>query len=151
MPADDDRNEVLTSLPRSRPQRRSSKRAGTPAGEGAAVPTEPRVAKVAATAARESAGVKPKPKAKAAPKPKAAAKAKPKAAAPRPKATATPRPRPKPAPAPPREEPAARRVEPPTGADVLQSAVRAAGEIAQVGVTIGRETVKGVLRRLPRP
>ena len=147
MPADDDRNEVLTSLPRSRPQRRSSKRAGTPAGEGAAVPTDPRVAKVAATAARESAGAKPKAKAK----PKAAAKPKPKAAAPRPKATASPRPRPQPAPAPPREEPAARRVEPPTGADVLQSAVRAAGELAQVGVTIGRETVKGVLRRLPRP
>jgi hypothetical protein len=146
MPADDDRNEVLTSLPRSRPQRRSSKRAGTPAGEAPAVPTEPREAKVAATAARESAGAKPKPSAK----PKAAAKPKPKAA-PRPKATAAPRPRPTPAPAPPREEPAARRVEPPTGADVLQSAVRAAGEIAQVGVTIGREAVKGVLRRLPRP
>jgi hypothetical protein len=144
MPADDDRNEVLTSLPRSRPQRRSSKRAAAPAGEGAAVPTEPRVAKVAATAARESAGAKPKAKAAPKPKPKAAAK-------PKPKATATPRPRPKPAPAPPREEPAARRVEPPTGADVLQSAVRAAGELAQVGVTIGRETVKGVLRRLPRP
>ena len=58
MPADDDRNEVLTSLPRSRPQRRSSKRAtaaAKPAGE-----TEPRVAKVAATAARESAAAGPR-------------------------------------------------------------------------------------------
>jgi hypothetical protein len=147
MPADDDRNEVLTSLPRSRPQRRSSKRteaSAAPAGDGA-----PASAKTA-PAARASAAAKPKPKTKTNAKAKATAKPKPKAA-PRPKATAAPRARPTPAPAPPREEPAARRVEPPTGGDVLQSAVRAAGELAQVGVTIGRETVKGVLRRLPRP
>ena len=48
----------------------------------------------------------------------------------------------------PSDDPPPRPVEPPSGAEVLESAVRAAGELAQVGATIGRHTVKSVLRRL---
>ena len=138
MPADDDRSEVLTSLPRSRPQRRSAKRGGDDAGPSAdggapastrgAAGAKPRAAKVAAAAA----------KAPGAPTaaPPAAAKGK---AAPRSRS------RPVGAGAGSDDSPA---VEPPSSADVLESAVRAAGELAQVGATIGRHTVKSVLRRL---
>src|SRR4051812_7384607 len=119
MPADDDRTEVLTSLPRSRPHRRSAKRPDAAAEPPPKPPTEPRVAKVAAAAAKEpgapTARPKPKPKPKPAAKPSAQRPARPKAPPP-----------------PPREEPVAQPVEPPTGGDVLQSAVRAASELAQV-------------------
>ena len=114
MPADADRSEVLTSLPRSRPQRRSAKRGGggDPSADG-----EPRASAPAA----------------------ASTPAKPRAA----------KPRPRPAGAAIRgDEPTARPVEPPSGGDVLQSAVRAAGELAQVGATISREALKSVLSRL---
>jgi molybdopterin-biosynthesis enzyme MoeA-like protein len=121
MPADDDRTEVLTSLPRSRPQRRSTKRGG-----GAGPSSDGATAAAAAPAAE-----KPVRKPRAAVKPKAAARAK---APARPRAAA--------------EEPGARPVEPPSSADVLQSAVRAAGELAQVGSTIGREALKSVFRRI---
>ena len=59
MPADDDRSEVLTSLPRSRPQRRSAKRSG--GGEASAD---------GGAGAPEAAGAKPAPKPKAAPRPR---------------------------------------------------------------------------------
>jgi hypothetical protein len=144
MPADDDRKQVLTSLPRSRPQRRSTKRAGAaqqpPAGDGpAASPPAPKP-RAKPRAAR------PKP----ATEPRAAKAAKTAAQAPgAPKRTARPRPAATTAKRTP--EPEARPVEPPTSADIVQSAVRAANELAQVGVTIGREAIKGVLSRLPRP
>ena len=139
MPADDDRNEVLTSLPRSRPQRRSTKRSGAaapPAGDARPAP------KAAAAKPRTA---RPKP-----PTEPRAAKAATDAARTRSTPKRAPRPRPRPAPQRP-PEPEARRVEPPTSADIVQSAVRAASEIAQVGVTLGREAIKGVLSRLPKP
>jgi len=176
MPADDDRTEVLTSLPRSRPQRRSARRENGDSG------TEPAAAKATRTAAKKPrAAAKPRasaaktsaatsgaskpakggaartrvaaPKAAAKPKPKPKAtaaakttKANPKATAPRTSAT----PRPEAVKGPPRED-RSRPVEPPSGADVLQSVVQAAGEITQVGVTIWREAAKSVIKRLPRP
>ena len=172
MPADDDRTEVLTSLPRSRPQRRSARRAGgngeTEPAEAKAAETKPGAAKKpraaakprAASAGKTSAATSgaskppkggtartrqpaPKAKAKAAPKAKAAARAKPTS----PRTTA--KPRPEAVTGPPRED-RARPVEPPSSTDVLQSVVQAAGELTQVGVTIGREVAKSVIKRLPR-
>jgi hypothetical protein len=161
-----DRPEVLTSLPRSRPTRRSAKRGGPSEGEAAAAPAKPKAAKAAA-----------KPKAKAAPKKAAKAKQPAKAKAkPKPRAAATSKSKSKPAPARraalkevPTEkkpqpvssgapgldefpkDPPSGPVDPPSGGELLQSAAKAAGEIAQAGITVGREALKSVARRLPRP
>jgi hypothetical protein len=140
MSDDDDRSEVLTSLPRSRPQRRSTKRAGA---------AEPAPADAQTTARKPRAAAKPRAtaKPKAAPKPRAKAKPKPK-----PKAATAAKARPQAAPPPPpTSEPVSAPVEPPSRGDIVQSAVQAVGEIAQVGVTVGREAVKSVIRRLPKP
>ena len=133
--------EVLTSLPRSRPVRRSAKRGDRPAAQGAArASTKP-------VAARKPRAVK-------------AAAATP-AAAPR----ATVKPAPKPAPAasrdtPRRKVPAAgyaapdgRAGEPPAsaGAALVSTTVQAAAELAQIGLTVGRQTLRSMLDRLPKP
>jgi hypothetical protein len=39
----------------------------------------------------------------------------------------------------------------PSGVDLAVTAVRAAGEVAQLGLAIGGEVLKGVVKRLPRP
>ena len=39
----------------------------------------------------------------------------------------------------------------PSGVQLAATAVRAAGEVAQLGVTLGGELLKGVVKRLPRP
>jgi hypothetical protein len=44
-----------------------------------------------------------------------------------------------------------RPVEPPSGGEILHSAVQAATDLAAVGVAVGREAAKAVLRRLPKP
>jgi|SRR3954469_20465103 hypothetical protein len=166
-----DRPEVLTSLPRSRPTRRSAKRGSTNDGEAAA--EKPRAKKAAAAkkpAAKPKAAA-PKAKAKAPAKAtvKTKAKAKPAAKAkPKPKAKAAParraalkevpggkKPQPVSAGAPdlddfPKDPPSG-PVDPPSGGELLESAVKAAGEIAQAGVTVGREALKSITRRLPRP
>jgi hypothetical protein len=131
---DSDR-EVLTSLPRTRPVRRSAKRAERPA---------------AATAVKP----KPKPRATAAAADGAAARrppAKPRPAAQR-RATTGPASRPAP-----------RRTVPPAGyaspsdaedarsGDLLGTAVQAAGELAQIGFAVGRQALQSMLERLPKP
>jgi histone H1/5 len=170
MPAD--RPEVLTSLPRSRPTRRSAKRGGTQEGNGAA-PAAPKPKPKAAAAPKAktapkrakakpaAASAKPKaaarPKRAAAAKPRSATPAKPKASAAKPKPAAVPPQRPEPiAPGAPDltafpTEPPRGPVDPPSGGEILQSAAKAAGELAQAGITVGREALKQVVRRLPRP
>jgi hypothetical protein len=145
---DSDR-EVLTSLPRSRPVRRSTKRAARPDAAETAAPK-------ATTAAR--------PRAKA--KPKAAA------TAPKPRAAATPKAARRAA-RPPRETPAAARAPrpprkvPPAGyaaatsnagpdetsavTDLIGTTVQAASELAQIGVAVGRLTLRSLIERLPKP
>jgi hypothetical protein len=183
-----DRPEVLTSLPRSRPTRRSAKRGAANNGDAAATEAEPKTAAKAkpkpkakakpksATAAKKkpATAAKAKPKAKPAakpkPKPKAKAAAKPTTAA-KPKAKAAPKrtakraalkdvsarrkPEPVSSASPgldefPKEPPSG-PVDPPSGSELLQSAAKAAGEIAQAGITVGREALKSVTKRLPRP
>ena len=139
---DSDR-EVLTSLPRSRPVRRSSKRGERPAVDSAArasakpvAPRKPRAAKAAA--------VKPQPRAA------------------RPRATAKPRPdeaehlRVPPQ----RKIPAAGYAAPDAragessaspAAELITTTVQAAAELAQIGLAMGRQTLHSMLDRLPKP
>jgi hypothetical protein len=149
---DSDR-EVLTSLPRSRPVRRSAKRGARPDAAGAAAP--------AATSATAGAPRARKPRAPAQPKATANGAAKATARAPRPPRVAAVR-----------EDGAAtaprpRRTIPPAGyaaptshagedhrsasADLIGTAVQAAGELAQIGFAVGRQTLQSMIDRLPKP
>jgi len=127
---------VLGSLPGTRPDRLGRERAAPKA------PTARAPAKTAAAA-------KPEPKV-------TAAKARAKKAAP---ATAKSRPRtpagttpPRPAAATPPPPPAdGRRRTPPSGPELVTTAVQAAGELAQIGVSVGVRVIKRAASRLPRP
>lgn len=128
---DDGEREVLTSLPRSRPVRRSTKR-----GErGRSEPAEKAQPKVS-----------PKPAAAAPPKTKAKAKA----------TTAS---EPKPRVPPRRKVPPAGYAAPTSGdgdsapgaTEMLMTAVQAASELAQIGLSVGRQALQSALERLPKP
>jgi hypothetical protein len=93
----------------------------------------------ATSAAKPSAA---KPKAKRAAKPKAKTKRAP-AAATQPKATAAHRPTPPPPPPPANGRPG--------GTEIVVTAVQAAGELAQIGLTVGSQLLKRAAQRIPRP
>ena len=139
---DSDR-EVLTSLPRTRPVRRSAKRGERPRTASA---TKPKAAAAKAPKARTTAA-----KPRAAPQPKATARAA------RPAGAGTTAPRARTAP---------RRAVPPAGyaspshgeddqrsasADLIGTAVQAATELAQIGCAVGRQALQSMLDRLPKP
>ncbi|MEA2224638.1 MAG: hypothetical protein QOH83_3014 [Solirubrobacteraceae bacterium] len=162
---DSDR-EVLTSLPRSRPVRRSAKRgdrpdpqngakanpqraAAAPRGAkattaGAAKTTAARAAKTTAGGAKAGAGGAKPPTARAArPKPRAG------------RTTAERR-----RGAPPRKVPPAgyaaptSRPQDPAGsgaAELISTTIQAAGELAQIGMTVARQTLQSMVDRLPKP
>jgi len=107
-----------------------------------------------------------KPRATAA-KPKAAAAPKPKAAAPRPRTAPRPTPVPPDGPRPVRagapalaestdrarseaSEPP-KQSSPPTGTELVTTAIQAAGELAQIGLTVGGQVLKRAVKRLPKP
>jgi hypothetical protein len=122
--------DVLSSLPSTRPQRRSPKRDGSKqanprskaAGAGAA----------RTGAARAGGAAKPRPQA-AGPRRQSARAGKTVAAQGyHPVSDTTP-------------------VEPPTGTEILASAVQAAGEVAQFGLTIGERLLRAAASRLPKP
>lgn len=122
MPAEDP-PDVLTSLPRTRPQRRSAKRDA---------PRKPAAAAKTPAAAKAKAAAKPRPKAKPSAKPRV---------------EATPPPIPPAGFAPPRDEqdrPA------PSGAELVGTALQAAGELVQIGAAIGGQALKSALGRLGR-
>jgi hypothetical protein len=121
-----------------------------------------------ATRATRVGGDRAKAKPAAKPKPRAAAKAKPKTTAPRVAATparepAQPhRPRPVRAGAPALAESTERaRSEPspplesgsspPTGTELVTTAIQAAGELAQIGLTVGGQVLRRAVRKLPKP
>ena len=127
-------SEVLSALPHRRPHRRSDKRAARPAK------TE---AKTEATAAAPKAKTRT-PKAKKASNGHAT------------KPTPATRPAPKrlrqpaqPAGAPP--SPRSRGSVPNTGADVFGTAVHAAAELAEIGLTAGARALRNAVARLPKP
>jgi hypothetical protein len=165
-PAD---REVLTSLPRTRPTRRSAKRGGPPAQDGppaspAAEPAPARRApakapaantkKAATTAKPKAAGTSAsRAKARPAAKPrtattaKATSKAKANTTAAEASKTATPPPPPPAGWASAKEQPTL-----PSGpAELLGTAVQAVGELAQIGLTFGGQALKQALSRLNRP
>jgi chemotaxis protein histidine kinase CheA len=149
---DSDR-EVLTSLPRSRPVRRSAKRAARPASAAAAEP------KAEAAASPGSKAGKPS-KAAAAAKPKSRAKAQAKATAAEPKVAPAAAAADATAGGPPRKIPPAGYASPssraeadhaPGSADIVGNAVQAATELAQIGFAVGRQALQSMIDRLPKP
>jgi hypothetical protein len=133
---------VIGSLPRTRPHRRSNKRAAPPAGAApvdAQSAAEPAVVKAAA------------PRPKRAPKAKAQAKRAPTAPrlhAVKPAPTAT-----SPAPGPAKPTVAAPPEPAPADAPhgVLETAVQAAAELAEIGLHASARALRRAASRLPRP
>ena len=122
---------VLGNLRTTRPTRLGGDRRGAPTGSGATKAPK-RKSSVAAT--------KPAVPTTAT---KKAAKRSPTAAA-QSKATAAHRPA-----APPPPPPAADGR--PKGTEIVTTAVQAAGELAQIGATVGSQLLKRATRRIPRP
>jgi hypothetical protein len=121
--------EVLGSLPRTRPHRRSQKRPARPPH------TEPAAAKPSTAKTRAAKTGAAKPRA-----------GKPQAAGPQPARLRQPA---QPAGSPP--GPRVRRPAPSNGSDVLGTAVQAAAELAEIGLTVGARAIRGAVARLPRP
>jgi hypothetical protein len=116
--------EVLKSLPARRPQRRSARRGGA---KPAARKSAPR--KKAAAAAKKPATAARKPAAGRRPvgvRPSEATRA----------ASSTPSERP---------------AQSPEGIELVGTAIQAAGELAQLGLTLGTKALRGAVSRLPRP
>ena len=117
-------SEVLRSLPARRPQRRSARRGGA---KPAARKPAPR--KKAAAAAKKPATAARKPAAGRRPagvRPSEATRA----------ASSTPGQRP---------------AQSPEGIELVGTAIQAAGELAQLGLTLGTKALRGAVARLPRP
>jgi hypothetical protein len=125
---DSDR-EVLTSLPRSRPVRRSAKRGDRPAAgdpvRASPTPAAPRKPRAPKPVGETGSG-KPKPR-PAAPQRKGPAAGD--------------------------AAPDARSAEPDgsAGAELISTTIQAAAELAQIGLTVGRQTLRSMLDRLPKP
>ena len=131
--------DVMSSLPRTRPQRPSRRRAG---GDGAASKARraPSAKPAAARAKRATAPAKPAARATAKTPRVTSARRKP--AGVRPSAAtdaATSRPSPK------------RPPSPPSGTDLVGTAVQAAGELAELGLTLGARALRDAVKRIPRP
>ena len=136
-------SDVLSALPHRRPHRRSDKRAARPAKTDA-VTAAPQPKKEASARAQEASRPKAAPRAKAtstrpATKPRSATR-------PAPKRLRQPA---QPAGAPP--SPRSRASVPNTGADVLGTAVHAAAELAEIGLTAGARALRNAVARLPKP
>ncbi len=126
---DDSDREVLTSLPRSRPARRSARRGERAAG-GDGAQTRRGVDEPAAKAAAAKAAGATEPDSER-PRVPPARKVPP-------AGYAAPRARP--------EEPSL-----PAAAELLSTTIQAAAELAQIGLAVGRQTLQSMLERLPKP
>jgi hypothetical protein len=129
---------VLGSLPRTRPHRRSDRRParGGSSGKDASATTatkEPTPPSAGATEAAARAINSAARGSKAAPRPKAKRLAQPAQPA------GTPR------------VPGSRRPAPPSGSNVLGTAVQAAAELAEIGLSLSTRAVRNALARMPRP
>jgi len=131
---DDSGDEVLRSLPSRRPQRRSARRDGATAAKRA--PAKSRAAKPSAVKAATA-------------KPPAAKRVRPKAAgANGGKLRGV---RPSEATSAASSKPGARPATPPEGVELVGTAIQAAGELAQIGLSLGTKALRGAVRRIPRP
>jgi len=128
--------EVLRSLPARRPQRPSARRSGAkpPARKPAVRQRPAAAARKPATAPRKPAAAARKPAAERRPAGVRPAGVRPSAATSA--ASSTPGQRP---------------AQPPEGIELVGTAIQAAGELAQIGLTLGTKALRGVVARLPRP
>lgn len=163
--------DVLTSLPRTRPVRRSAKRGGSPASPDtesgrtaeSEAANEAKPAAAGRSGGSKSAGARPPVGTRKAAGRKVDDKTTPTAGS-----AASGRSRPAAAgersavngssPAPQRKVPpagyAAPRppaADPPGSGEILGTALQAAGELAQIGLTVSRQALRSALGRLPRP
>jgi hypothetical protein len=129
---------VLGTLPASRPERLGRPRGGEVSRARQARPDTPAV-RAAKPAAARRAGQAPDATAK--PK-RAAAKRTPTAVRP-----AAPPLRPTQAAGPPPPKPLGA----PKGSELVSTTIRAAGELAQIGLTVGGQVLKRTIDRIPRP
>ncbi len=120
-PMDEDPS-VLGNLPRTRPQRRSGRRAGE------------------AATGRPSSAPPPQGPARAKPSPQGPARERAERVSPKP----FPHPTPQPSTA-----RAARDRDAP--GDIVADAIAAAGEVSKLGLTLGVKVLRGAVARLPRP
>jgi hypothetical protein len=151
---------VISNLPRHRPHHRSGKRAARPPANGAgteAAEDQATQTSAAAEAVRETTESRPQRKPRAAGGKRGARAA---TGAKKTQADRSPRERigatagaktrsqggSRPAPEGP-EKPGG----PPNGAEVVGTVIRAAGELAEIGLNLSSEAVKNALKRLPRP
>jgi hypothetical protein len=161
--------DLLGALPRTRPHRRSGKRSERPA-EGAPAETPEAPAPEAETARTPAAGSAtagtPAPKRAARPpatkKPASTPRAKPR---PVNGAGATARRRPQavretgtrtrlrqpPQPAGTPSRPRSRKPVPASGGEILGTAVQAAAELAEIGLSVSARALRNAVQRLPRP
>jgi hypothetical protein len=133
----DGERDVFGSLPNSRPQRRSAKRdRGGPAAKPEAQAQTAKPMPAAAKAKAKPAAAKPRPKPRAKAGAAAEAGAAPTSSKIPPAGYATPR---------------GDGDGVPRGADLVTTAVQAAGELAHIGLAAGGRALKSALERLPRP
>jgi hypothetical protein len=119
-----DGSEVLKSLPARRPQRRSARRGGAKAA-----------ARTPAPRTKAAAGAKkPAPRAK-----KPAAGRRPAGVSPSAATSAA------------SSTPGERPAQAPEGIELVGTAIQAAGELAQFGLTLGTKALRGAVARIPRP
>jgi hypothetical protein len=160
--SDERPSEVLGSLPRTRPHRRSEKRAAPTRPD----PIKPTTAGATATSipAKASASTKAPTRTKAATRPPATragraprsahVQARRPAAAPGANKRATPAAARVRQPAQPPGTPSSAAAPPPAGsgrADLISSAVHASAELAEIGISAGARALRGVVARLPKP
>ena len=146
-----DEESVLGSLPATRPTRFGAERRKTDGG-GTATATKAKPKTAAAKSATRAAAAKQKA---AAPEPKV--KAKPRA----PASPPSPKPRPVRAGAPSlaestrrartAEPPPESKTSPPSGTELVTTAIQAAGELAQIGLAVGGQVLRRAVDRLPKP
>jgi hypothetical protein len=148
--SDDRPSEVLGGLPRTRPHRRSEKRAApAPVHAAPTPPTRP-----AARSARPAQTARPAETARRANSAKGPGTVRTTPASPGATKRATPAPARVRQPAQPPGTPTATRSRPPiptAGADLIGSAVNVTAELAEMGISAGARALRGVVARLPRP
>lgn len=130
--------DVLSQLPSKRPQRASARRTRPAAERPLATDPTAKVSPQQPAATRKASPAKPA----GTPTPRAV----------RPSAATNRTREPGPRVGSPRR-PAARPKPPPTrpGVDMIETAMQAAGELTQIGVTFGIRALRGAISRLPRP
>src|SRR3954447_18839610 len=136
MAPDDPDRDVLSSLPRTRPQRRSAKRDAPRAKAAGATKAKPKAAAKGGT----SKAPRAKSAAGKAPTSLSARQAK--------RGNNRARRMPPAGFAPPRNTEQQR---PPSGPELIGTAIQAAAELAQIGLAVGGHALRSALDRLPKP